>query len=208
MIGHLYYYYHFNNSFVLHSECCFGTLNCLCFLQQITLFLIGKIVLNVFCTSGGEPCKSQPQNIAAFSFKKHHRKVRIKYRIKLREKRQLETKRRWRTYSLLTIVGRNRGEVRKDEKEVNICTTCQPWSLWTTGGWREEGWTPAPRRRCFAASHWERERRDRGEIEGESIRKRRRTSKLLCAPAAGERGEGRRTEETYVKKTEGVNWWG
>lgn len=51
----------------------------------------------------------------------------------------------------------------------------------------------------------EREKRQRG-IEGESIRKRRRTSKLLCAPAAGERGEGRRTEETYVKKKEGVNW--
>lgn len=109
------------------------------------------------------PANLNLKTLQHFLLKKHHRKVRIKYRIKLRDKRQLETKRRWRTSSLLTIVGRNRGEVRKDEKEVNICTTCQPWSLWTTGGWREEGWTPAPRWRCFAASHWERERRDRGE---------------------------------------------
>ncbi len=41
----------------------------------------------------------------------------------------------------------------------------------------------------------ERERGDRGKIEGESIRKRRRTRKPLCVPARGERGERRNESE-------------
>lgn len=43
----------------------------------------------------------------------------------------------------------------------------------------------------------ERETRQR-EIEGESIRKRKRISKPLCLPAKGEGGEGRRNEETQT----------
>lgn len=44
-----------------------------------------------------------------------------------------------------------------------------------------------------------REKRQR-EIEGESIRKMRRTSKVLCLSGWGERGDGRSAEETERSK--------
>lgn len=47
---------------------------------------------------------------------------------------------------------------------------------------------------CLSLFHWERETSYRGEIEGESIRKKR--NKLLCGAARGERVEGRMSEDT------------
>ncbi len=48
----------------------------------------------------------------------------------------------------------------------------------------------------FFVSHWGRERGDRGKSKKNQSEKRRRTSKALCLPARGERGEERRTVET------------